>query len=330
MTGMRDLIAELPGQLRWAAEFAPPDMPFANEALVVGMGGSGVAGDVAAWFAESQGRRVGVHKSYGLPGWVNASRPLIVAVSHSGNTEETLSGVEASIAEGLAVGSTSTGGRLASMSEQYGIAHVTIPASPQPRAAIGYLSGAVLRLLESSGVIGATVTALLEAADVVEDLLGGEAQDAADAIAARLDGRIAVIYGSSGLAATAAGRWKTQINENGKAPAYWSVLPELDHNELVGWAAHPRLGAEAVGVVFLSDREDHSRIALRAALTRELMEGVMLAGEVKSRGGGVLARLFSLIVIGDLVSVAVAERAGIDPVPVVVIEELKRRLAEHE
>jgi len=328
VSGMRDLIAELPEQLRWSASLAPPDMPFADEALVVGMGGSGVAGDVAAVFAESQGRRVAVHKSYGLPAWAAATRPLIVAVSHSGNTEEALSAVKASITDGLPVGSMSTGGALAEMAAQYGIPHVEIPAGPQPRAAIGYLSGAVLRLLESSGVIGATATGLLEAADVVEDLLRGEAQKTAEDIAARLEGRIAVIYGGTGVAAAAAGRWKTQMNENGKAPAYWSVLPELDHNELVGWTAFPALGADSVGVVFLTDRNDHPRIALRAALTRELMRGVAVAGEVASRGEGTLARLFSLVVIGDLVSVAVAEHAGIDPVPVEVIEELKRRLAE--
>jgi len=328
MSGMRDLIAELPEQLRWSANLAPPDMPFADEALVIGMGGSGVAGDVAAAFAESQGRRVAVHKSYGVPAWAVATRPLIIAVSHSGNTEETVSGVKASITDGLPVGSMSTGGALAEMAAQYGIPHVEIPAGPQPRAAIGYLSGAVLRLLESSGVIGATATGLFEAADVVESLLDGEAQKAAEDIAAQLEGRIAVIYGGMGIAATAAGRWKTQINENGKAPAYWSVLPELDHNELVGWTAFPELGRDSVGVVFLSDRGDHPRVVRRAGLTRELMQGVAIAGAVASRGEGALARLFSLIVVGDLVSVAVAEHAGIDPVPVETIEELKRRLAE--
>ncbi|MEX0826325.1 MAG: bifunctional phosphoglucose/phosphomannose isomerase [Acidimicrobiia bacterium] len=325
---MRELIGQLPEQLRWAAEVDPPVMPFADEGLVVGMGGSGVAGDIAAVFAEAAGRRISVHKSYGLPGWAASSRALVVAVSHSGNTEETRSGVEASIGAGLPISATSTGGVLAALAAEYGIPHLTIPAGPQPRAAVGYLAGSVLRMLEASGVVGGTATALLEAADVVEALLKGEAQEEAKKIASGLSGRVAVVYGGTGLPATAAGRWKTQINENSKAPAYWSALPELDHNELVGWTAHPDLGKDAVGVVFLSDREDHERISLRAQLTRDLMDGVSVAGEVVSRGEGVLARLFSLIVIGDLVSVELAERADIDPMPVVVIEQLKKRLVE--
>ena len=328
MTTMRELIAELPHQLRWAAEMAPPDVPFAEEALIVGMGGSGVAGDVAAVFAAAHGRRVAVHKSYGLPGWAAAARPLVIGVSHSGNTEETLSAVEATITEGLPVATTSTGGALVDLAGEYGIAHVLIPEGPQPRAAMGQLSGAVLRLLESAGVIGATATGLLEAAEVVEGLLAGKAQQEAEAIADALSGRITVVYGATGIAATAAGRWKTQINENSKAPAYWSAFPELNHNELVGWTAHPRLGADAVGVVFLSDAGDDDRIGRRARLTRELMDGVAIAGEVTAQGEGVLARLFSLVVVGDLVSVALAEKAGVDPMPVEVIEELKKRLAE--
>ncbi|HSM02120.1 MAG TPA: bifunctional phosphoglucose/phosphomannose isomerase [Acidimicrobiia bacterium] len=328
MTEMRDLIADLPDQLRWAAEMSPPDMPYAEEALVVGMGGSGVAGDVAAVFAEAHGRRVAVHKSYGLPGWAEASRPLVIGVSHSGNTEETLSAVEATITEGLPVGTMSTGGALAEIAREHGIPHVEIPDGPQPRAAMGYLSGAVLRVLESSGVVGATATGLLEAAQVVEDLLGGEAQKQAENLAEALDGRITIVYGTPGVTSTAAGRWKTQINENSKAPAYWSAFPELDHNELVGWTAHPDLGADSVGIVLLTDSGDDPRVGRRVRLTRELMEGVEVAGEVASRGEGVLARLFSLVIVGDLVSVALAERSGVDPMPVEVIEKLKKRLAE--
>ncbi|HEY5652595.1 MAG TPA: SIS domain-containing protein, partial [Acidimicrobiia bacterium] len=123
--------------------------------------------------------------------------------------------------------------------------------------------------------------------------------------------------------------WKTQINENGKAPAYWSSLPELDHNEIVGWTAHPGLGRDSIAVVFLRDSADHPRTALRATLTRDLIAPVVeVAGEVSSSGSSVLARLFSLAVVGDLVSVGLAERSGSDPVPVAIIEDLKRRLTE--
>jgi glucose/mannose-6-phosphate isomerase len=329
MTEMRDLIATMPEQLRWAAAYEPPAVTAASSAVVGGMGGSGIAGDVAAVVAESEGARVTVHKGYGLPGWMGDE--LLVAVSHSGNTEETLSAVDAAASTGRPWAAVSTGGALRDRAAAAGAPRVDVPFSPQPRAAFGYLAGGVLRILESAGVIGPQSSALAEAADVVEGLLAGPAHEAAAAIADRLSGRVTVVYGGSGLAGVAANRWKTQVNENGKAPAYWSTLPELDHNELVGWTAHPGLGRDAIGVVFLHDSGDHPRVKLRARLTRELMTpAVALAGEVSSAGEGVLARLFSLTVVGDLVSVGLAERAGVDPVPVAVIEDLKRRLAASE
>lgn len=330
MDDMRALIADLPHQLRWAAATPPPEMPFEKDALVAGMGGSGFAGDVASVYAAAKGYRVSVHKSYGLPGWAQSVRPLVIGVSHSGNTEETLSAVRATIPDGLSVAATATGGQMKELCEEHGIPFFAIPDGPQPRAAAGYLSGAVLRMLERSGVIGTTTADLEEAARVVEELLKGEAQSEADRIAESLQGRATIVYGGSGVGTAAAGRWKTQINENGKAPAWWSAFPELDHNEIVGWTAFPDVSRDAVAVVMLHDRDDHPRIAQRARLTAELMEGVPVVGDVVSRGDGVLARLFSLVVIGDLVSVSLAEKAGVDPVPVDVIEDLKRRLADEQ
>lgn len=328
MDEMRALIADLPEQLRWAASITPPSVPRASEALIIGMGGSGFAGDVAEVFASSQGRRVAVHKSYGLPGWATAIRPLVVAVSHSGDTEETLTGVEAALAAGLPVVTTSTGGTLRALAEEHGLPHLEVPPGPQPRAAAGYLSGAVLQILEASGVAGPTASGLLEAATALDGMLEGGVVEHAETIAGELAGRAAIIYGATGVASAAAGRWKTQINENGKAPAWFSVLPELNHNELVGWTAFPYLAGEAVGVVFLHDPHDSPRMAQRLHLTRRLMEGVHIAGEVTAVGGGVLTRLFSLVLVGDLVSVVIAERAGVDPVPVAVIQRLKKMLAE--
>ncbi|MBI5156544.1 MAG: bifunctional phosphoglucose/phosphomannose isomerase [Acidimicrobiia bacterium] len=328
MSLMRRLIDELPAQLRWAAAAEVPELALATEGLVLGMGGSGFAGDVAAVFAEAQGVRVAVHKGYGLPGWAAAGHIAVVAVSHSGNTEETLSGVEAAHTAGLAVAATATGGVLAQRASEWSLPYLAVPPGAQPRAAAGYLAGATLRLLESAGVVTGTVAALTEAADVAEALLAGDAPAVAGEVAASLRGRIGIIYGSGPLTAAAAGRWKAQLNENGKVPAWWSVLPELDHNEIVGWAALPAIGSDAVGVVFLHDGGEDARTHRRAQLTAELMAPVHVAGTVASRGAGPLARLFSLVVVGDLVSVAVAEQAGIDPVPVAVIERLKKALAE--
>lgn len=331
---MRGLIAELPAQLRWAAAIDPPEVSGAEEALVAGMGGSGIAGDIAAAAAEASGRRVTVHKSYGLPSWAGRADPLVALVSHSGDTEETLSSAEAARRGGMRPVVVTGGGRLGAMAAEWGWPAVIVPPGSQPRAAVGHLAGGLLRLLEGAGIVPDTVGDLHEAAAVVERLLGdgdGPAVALAGDLAEALEDRVAVIYGEHGLAAVAAGRWKAQLNENGKAPAYWSVLPELDHNEVVGWDAFPELGRDRIGVITLCDRGAHPRVALRARLTTESIEGkVGVVGEVEAQGESPLARLFSLIVIGDLVSVAVAERAGVDPMPVAPIAELKRRLAEEE
>jgi glucose/mannose-6-phosphate isomerase len=325
MTDMRSLIAELPEQLAWASSLEPAGVPRASAAIVAGMGGSGFAGDVARVYAAEQGARVAVHKSYGLPGWASDSGGLVIPVSHSGNTEETLSAADAARKAGMPVVTTSTGGTLGDA----GANHVPIPPGPQPRAAAGYLAGAVLRILDAAGIVTGSREALDEASEVTAAMLDDDVGERAAAIASALMGRATIIYGGDGIPAAAAGRWKTQINENSKAPAWWTPFPELNHNEIVGWTAFPDLGRDAVGVVFLHDSGDHPRIARRAELTAELMGDVHIAGRVTSEGAGPLARLFSLVLVGDLVSVSLAELAGVDPVPVAVIESLKERLRAH-
>jgi glucose/mannose-6-phosphate isomerase len=325
MSEMRDLIATLPDQLRWAADLDPPVIPPRREAVVAGMGGSGIAGDIAAVVAEAQGARVTVHKAYGLPGWVGEDT-VVVAVSHSGNTEETLSAAGEAVARSIPLVTVSVGGELASLGGA--IARVELPDSPQPRAALGRLSGSVLRVLEGAGVLSSTGDDLREAASVVEEILSG-VDNEVDRIAAALRGRVAVIYGGTGVGAAAAGRWKAQINENGKAPAFWATLPEANHNEIVGWTALPDLSRDSMAVVFLEDENDHPRVTLRSSVTRALMaRSVAIAGVVSSRGISPLARIMALSVVGDLVSVRLAELADVDPVPVDIIEALKKRLTD--
>ncbi|MEX2323597.1 MAG: bifunctional phosphoglucose/phosphomannose isomerase [Acidimicrobiia bacterium] len=325
MSEMRDLIATLPEQLRWAADLDPPVIPPRSEAVIAGMGGSGIAGDIAAVIAEAQGARVTVHKSYGLPEWVGGDT-VVVAVSHSGATEETLSAAGEALERGIPLVTVSVGGELASLDGA--IARVELPDSPQPRAAAGRLSGSVLRVLEGAGVLSSTGDDLREAASVVEEVLA-DADSEVDRIAGALRGRVTVIYGGAGVGAVAAGRWKAQINENGKAPAFWATLPEANHNEIVGWTALPDLSRDSMAVVFLEDEHDHPRVTLRSTVTRELMaRSVPIAGVVTARGISPLARIMALSVVGDLVSVRLAELADVDPVPVEIIEDLKQRLAD--
>lgn len=324
---MRDEIVGLPDQLRWAAALNLTSIEAVPGVVLCGMGGSAMAADVAAMMVAHQGRPATVHRGYGLPRWVDPQH-LVVAVSFSGDTEETLSVVEDASARSVPTAVVSSGGMLGRLAVEHGWPHVEVPAGLQPRAALGYLAGGTMRLLESAAWLTGSRASLEEAAEIVEDIVRdgtGSGAREADKIAAAIEGRVAIIYGATGITGVAARRWKTQLNENAKWPAFWSELPELDHNEIVGWAGE--LTRDVTALVWLRDEAEGKRLALRAELTRDLIESeTSFAGEVWSRGSGALARLLSLVSIGDLASIALAERRGVDPVPVERIEDLKHRL----
>ncbi|HUF16182.1 MAG TPA: bifunctional phosphoglucose/phosphomannose isomerase [Acidimicrobiia bacterium] len=332
MTDMLAQIRSLGDQLRWAADLDPPHVGTFSEILYAGMGGSGIAGDYAGAVAYPVGTRIAVHKGYGpIPPWAIRQRPLLIAASYSGNTEETLDMVTSAWESGLTVATVTTGGRLAELTTQHGWRTIAVPPGLQPRAAVGYMVGAVLRLLEGSHSVDDQRLAFTEAAKLADEMTAEDspAWQQAEEIAEGLEGRIPIIYGAGPVTGVVAQRWKTQLNENAKIPAWYSVLPELDHNEITGWETMPGTTREHVGIVALTDPGDHDRVAIRIGHTRELTESaVPWVGVVPSSGTSTLARLVSLTAVGDLVSWMLAERLGVDPVPVATIEELKKLLAD--
>lgn len=329
---MLDQIRSFGDQLRWAAEVDVPHVGTFSEVLFSGMGGSGIAGDYAGAVALPTGTRVHVHKGYGpIPAWAIRVRPLLIAASYSGNTEETIDLVTSGWESGLPVATITTGGRLAELTTQHKWPGITVPTGLQPRAAAGYLIGSAVRLLEGAKSIDDHRLAFIEAAELADKMSAedSEAWSRAAEIADALAGRIAIVYGGGSISSVAAQRWKTQINENAKSPAWFASFPELDHNEIVGWEANPDMSREQVGIVVLSDDDDHDRVRRRITHTRELTRNfVPWVAEVHSEGRSRLARLVSLTVIGDLVSWMLAGRIGVDPTPVPTIEELKQQLAE--
>lgn len=330
MTPMRERILEIPQQLRWAIDADVAPSPPAEEVIIAGMGGSAMAGDVAALVAAAGGRRVTIHRTYGLPEWAARVKPLVLAISYSGTTEETLSAVEAASKLGLAVAVISTGGELVHLAGDRGWPLTLVPPGLQPRAAIGFQTGAAMRALESAGIISDSARALEEAAVTADDLLesgSGVAFTLGADIGDALTGKTPVIYAGHGVGSVAARRWKAQINENAKGLAIASEIPELDHNELEGWAGPGDHSDHAV--VVLRDDADHPRITMRLDLTASVMANrVPVVGEVRSRPGSVLARVFSLILPGDIASVVLAENSGVDVTAVDVLEDFKKRLRE--
>ncbi len=332
MSEMLAQIRSLAEQLHWASEIETPAVGTHSEVLYAGMGGSGIAGDYLAAMAVPFGTRVTVNKGYGpVPPWAIRQRPLVIAASYSGNTEETLDFALAAHESGLPIATVTTGGRLGELSEQHGWPSVQVPTGKQPRAAAGYMIGAVTKVFEGAHAIDDQRLAFIEAAELAEEAVveGSSRWEEAKEIASALSGRIPIVYGGGPLTAAVAQRWKTQINENAKVPSWFSVLPELDHNEIVSWETMPDMTKDLLGIVALTDTTDHDRIAARLAHTRRLTEyAVPWVAEVSSSGTYALTRLVSLTIVGDLVSWMIAEEAGVDPVPVATIEKLKKLLVE--
>jgi glucose/mannose-6-phosphate isomerase len=334
-TGQAAEILDLPAHLRdalWrvdSAGIAPADAP--GGVVVAGMGGSAVGGRLAlAALGPRLTRPFAVADGYRLPSWVGAEH-LVLCSSYSGGTEETLSAYDDALERGAARLVATTGGALAERARRDGAPVIPVPGGFQPRAAVGY---GLVAALEAAALAGAApfVRDEVEAAAALAEALAadwgpGAAEDSqAKRLARALHGTVPVIAGAE-LTAPVAYRWKCQINENAGLPAFASVLPELDHNEVVGWPAAAGLGP--FSAVFLEDPGAHPRNVLRSELTAtEAQTGARVVERVMARGDTPLERLVSLVLLGDLVSLYLAVLAGTDPVDIAPIDRLKAALAE--
>jgi len=295
--------------------------------VVAGMGGSAVGGRLAAAVLGSRAKRPVVTVSgYALPAWVD-SRWTVLCSSYSGGTEETLALYAAAGEAGAQRVVTAAGGELAERAREDGVPVIPVAGGFQPRAAVGY---ALVSVLEVAALCGAGPSLRDEvegAATLAEELArawgpdaGGEAKD----LATDLAQRTAVVCGAE-LTAPVAYRWKTQLNENAKVHAFASELPELDHNEIEGWAS-----AQGFAAVFLEDAETHPRIRRRVELTTGILERAGAeVHRVSARGSTRAERLVSLVLLGDLVSLYVGVLRGVDPASIDALNELKRALSQN-
>jgi glucose/mannose-6-phosphate isomerase len=340
-SGMLSLAAGLGRQLSAgyaagveAAGEVPEGGPF-DSIVVCGMGGSGVAGDVVrSLYSNELSIPVVSLKGYVLPAFVGVrgqTCSLVLAVSYSGDTEETLALYEQARNRGATVVTISSGGELAARSMAHAVRHVSVPNDvPTPRVALGYLSGAALGVLQSLGLVASPRRDVERTAELLSDLaerLGPEralSDNEAKALALWLAGRIPVVWGSEGLAEGAVLRWKNQLNENAKVPAFASLLPELDHNEIEGW--RPGAGLP-FGLVVLRHGAEDPRVASRVSASLDAVSDSGLAmREVWAEGSSPLESLFSLMMKADFASIYLAVVRGVDPTPVPVLTGLKKRL----
>jgi glucose/mannose-6-phosphate isomerase len=300
------------------------------------MGGSGVSGDVVQAVVEPRlPLAMRVIKSYGpLPEWVGRNT-LVFAVSYSGSTEETIEALQEVHERGCRVVTISSGGRFEDMAREFALAHVSIPSGLQPRASLGYLTLPILAVLETMGVVPDLDTDVEEAVKVLEavadrcDRSRHRSDNPAKDLAGRIAGRVPVVYGGFGVGATAAYRFKCDLNEYGKTPAFWNVLPELDHNEIIGWDRLSDLTAESFVLILLRDATEHPRVSLRFDISRRLIESRFSeVVEVQAEGSSTLAQLLSLILVTQLAAIYVGLAYGVDPGPVQVIQKLKSELSQ--
>ena len=315
-----------------------PDATDVSSVAVLGMGGSGVSGDVVASVVEPRlPHPLRTVKGYGpLPGWVGRNT-LVFAVSYSGSTEETLAAFAEAQDRGARSVAVSSGGPLADMAKESGVAHISIPSGLQPRASLGYLTFPILAVLDKVELIPPLGEDVDEAVEVVRELASRcarsvpSADNPAKDLASRIVGRIPFVYGQEGLSATAAYRFKCDLNEYGKTPSAWHFFPELNHNEIVGWNRLDDVTREKCVAVLLRDVEEHPRIAVRVAITRRLIEEHLAdVVEVRARGRSPLARILSLIFVTQMAAIYVGLSYGIDPGPVEVIQRLKAELAQEK
>lgn len=303
------------------------------QVLVCGMGGSAIGGDFAAIWAATHGVRLGVHRTYGLPSWVDANTVLVFS-SYSGNTEETLSAFDASPAHGPLRLCIATGGALAARARAANLPCGSLPPGLQPRAALGHSLVALLAMLHAAGVVPDPGPDLRATALHVRRLWEQcaptvpESSNAAKRLARLWHGKLACIYTGSGCTSPVGVRWKGQIAENAKQLATHAVFPELDHNEIMAWTALPELRQRAVLTV-IRDRDDEGPVARRMQITAEILRPRAGAIEwVETTGAGVLERAVGAAFLGDIASVYLAFLNGVDPTPVAEIEALKAQLAQ--
>lgn len=331
-----EAVEKLPQQCEEAssiAQKAPVVKPAQITAVaVLGMGGSGIGGDMVRALLEAElSVPITVVKGYQLPAYIG-KETLVFAVSYSGETEETLSSFEEAIKRKAHIVAVTSNGELKKRALEENIPLIEVPAGYQPRAALGYLFLPILVYLARIGLAQDRTDQIKEAISVLRSESSRFArgvpvgQNDAKRLALELYGKIPVIYGSEGISAAAALRWKTQFNENAKTVAFSHIFPELDHNEIMGWQI-PEKATHLFELIVLRHLGEHEQISKRIKATLELIKDhIYGATEIWAEGKSPLANLLSLIYIGDFTSIYLALLYEVDPTPVERIRLLKEKL----
>ena len=328
---MLEAIKNFPKQFEWEPTIenskSPPEarlarggqIPNPKSFLVIGMGGSHLAADLLkSWRPDLD---LMVWSSYGLPeiatlaSLARDDKTQVIAFSHSGGTEETIDGFNKARERGLPTVAISMGGKLLQQCKEVGLPYIQLPNQGlQPRSAVGHHTRALLKFMGLEGELAATRKL---AASLKPEAWEGRGQD----LAKKLKDKIPLIYASNRNWALAE-NWKIRINETGKAPAFYNVFPELNHNEMIGFTGEE---PDCYQFVFLRDPEDHPRILQRMAVMKKLFEEKKFAVEVVDlAGASTWEKIFNNILLADWTTYYLAQEYGVDPEKVELVEEFKK------
>ncbi|MFN2112858.1 MAG: bifunctional phosphoglucose/phosphomannose isomerase [Anaerolineales bacterium] len=329
-------INSLPEQLQeaWeeAQEFSLREYGHIRQVIVAGMGGSAIGADLVKAYIEPFSKvSLEVHRDYDLPAWASGPDTLVVVSSHSGNTEETRSAMEAALMRGCSLLAITTGGKIAELARQQDVQLWVFNHQGQPRAAVGYSFALLLNALYRLGFIpdpGAEIQDAVREMLSQRDLLAPELpdhQNPAKRQAGQLIDRWVSVFGAD-LLAPVARRWKGQVSEIAKAWGQYEDLPEADHNTLAG-VVNPEVILTKTIALFLISSHNHPRNQRRIELTKKnfMLEGIS-TDSVKASGKSRLAQMWTLVQFGDYTAYYLAMAYGVDPTPVAAIENLKKEL----
>jgi glucose/mannose-6-phosphate isomerase len=309
------------------------EYPKPQTIVAAGMGGSAIGGELLKdWTRGRIAVPVEVCREYSLPAYADGNT-LVFVVSYSGETEESLSVFLDAVKRKCMTVCVSSGGTLQEFAEKLNVPHLRVPGGMAPRATLPYMFMPMLVLLSKMGVVSDVDHEISETIKTLRQAANANRPDkplidnVAKTLASNICGTIPVVYGF-GFYRSVAQRLKTQFNENSKVPAKWESFPELNHNEIVGWEAVREL-AKCFSVTLIRDMDEPEPIRQRIEATKEIVRKQLVKTyEIEAQGTCALARMASVICIGDFTSVYLAVLRGIDPTPVRTISLLKEKIKQ--
>src|SRR4030095_6509705 len=338
-SGMFDVLAGFSSQVQEAFSIGkdinpPSSVKGADKIIVTGLGGSAIGGDLLRSYLNYEIKiPIFINRNYHLPPFADENT-LVIASSYSGNTEETLSAYEEAKQRGCKIACVSSGGKLTVMAENDGKMVIKVPKGYQPRCALAYSFFPLLILLGKLEHVYERDSEILNLIDFINRkselyaTLGNE-KNSALSLAGHLHGKIPIIYSSNDLLDIVNLRWRGQISENAKSLAFGNYLPEMNHNEIVGWQENQDF-LRNFAVLYLKDRDDNPEILKRLKITKQIIEKYRgLDIEIDSEGDTKLERIFDLVYLGDWISFYLAILYKVDPSPIEKINILKNKLSEN-